>query len=67
MSPRGESLTPTILYTHCVCMLKRTSIYLDTESLKALERIGKCKGNLKAAQMVRIAVAEYIAREERKK
>jgi metal-responsive CopG/Arc/MetJ family transcriptional regulator len=48
-------------------MLKRTSIYLDTESLKALERIGKRKGNLKAAQMVRIAVNEYIAREEKSK
>ena len=48
-------------------MLKRTSIYLDTESLRALERIGKHKGNLKAAQMVRIAVAEYIAREGKTK
>jgi hypothetical protein len=49
------------------CMLRRTSIYLDSESLKALKRIGKKKGNLKAAQMVRLAVNEYIAREEQNK
>ena len=46
-------------------MLKRTNVFLDSQSLKALAKIGKDKGGLKTAQMVRIAIAEYIKRESK--
>jgi len=46
-------------------MLRRTSIYLDSVSLKSLERIGKRKG-LKTAQVIRLALSEYVAREEKR-
>ena len=48
-------------------MLKRTSIWLDKKSLGRLERIGKRKGGLKVAQLIRIAIQEYIHKEEQEK
>lgn len=47
-------------------MLKRHSVWIDTEELKRLERIGKEKGDLKVAQMIRVAIHDYIKREEKK-
>ena len=46
-------------------MLKRYDVYLDQNALKALARIGKTKG-LKLAQMIRLALAEYIEGEKSK-
>jgi metal-responsive CopG/Arc/MetJ family transcriptional regulator len=46
--------------------MKRTSIFLDEKNLKRLKRIGKAKGGLKVAQVIRIAIQEYIDREEGK-
>jgi hypothetical protein len=43
--------------------LKRSNVYLQPEDLEALEEIGKRKGGLKLAQMIRLAISEYIARE----
>lgn len=48
-------------------MLKRTNIFLDTENLKMLAKIGKTKGGLKVAQLIRLAVAEFVERETKKK
>ena len=42
-------------------MLKRTNVYLDTKTLKQLEALGRTQG-LKTAQVIRVALAEYIAR-----
>jgi hypothetical protein len=47
-------------------MLKRTCVYLDTESLKALKAIGRNKGPLKLAQMIRLAIADYIQANKRR-
>jgi hypothetical protein len=47
------------------CMLKRTNVYLDTKVLKALEAIGRPIG-LKTAQVIRMALAEYIQRRKTK-
>jgi hypothetical protein len=41
--------------------LKRYNVFLDTQSLKALAKIGESKG-LKVAQVIRVAIAEYISR-----
>jgi metal-responsive CopG/Arc/MetJ family transcriptional regulator len=46
--------------------MKRTNVFLDEKNLKRLERIGKTKGGLKVAQVIRIAIQEYIDREEGK-
>jgi hypothetical protein len=43
-------------------MLRRYTAWLDTENLRALEKIGRSHG-LKIAQMIRVAIAEYIASE----
>jgi hypothetical protein len=47
-------------------MLKRTNVYLDEQSLKSLAKIGKVKGDLKVAQLIRLAIAEFIQREAKK-
>jgi len=47
--------------------MKRTNVFLDEKNLKHLERIGKAKGGLKVAQLIRVAIQEYIDREARKK
>jgi hypothetical protein len=44
-------------------MLKRICVYMDKQQLKLLERIGKKKG-LKLAQMIRLAISEYLAHQE---
>ena len=44
-------------------MLKRTNVYLDLDGLKALKKIGKAKGGLKPAQLIRMAIHEFIKRE----
>jgi metal-responsive CopG/Arc/MetJ family transcriptional regulator len=43
-------------------MLTRTSIWLDTKSLRALEALAKKKGALKPAQLIRLAIQEYLER-----
>jgi hypothetical protein len=43
-------------------MLKRVSIFLDTDHGKKLAAIGKRKG-LKVSQLIRLAISEFIARE----
>jgi hypothetical protein len=43
-------------------MLKRYTAWLDTDNLRALKKIGRSHG-LKIAQMIRVAIAEYIASE----
>jgi hypothetical protein len=47
-------------------MLKRTNVYLDMDGLKALKKIGKEKGGLKPAQLIRMAIHEFIKRETNK-
>jgi len=49
-----------------VSMLTRHNVFLDSKDLKVLATIGQAKGGLKVAQMIRLAIAEYIKREERK-
>jgi len=46
-------------------MLKRTNVYLDTRTLKQLEALGRTQG-LKTAQVIRMALAEYIQRRKAK-
>jgi hypothetical protein len=46
-------------------MLKRTNVYLDTKTLKQLEALGRTQG-LKTAQVIRMALAEYIKTRKRK-
>jgi len=43
-------------------MLKRVSIFLDTDHSKKLATIAKRKG-LKVSQLIRLAISEFIARE----
>jgi hypothetical protein len=50
---------------HNGIMLRRTCVYLEARDLKALQKIGKKKGGLKVAQMIRLALSEYVQREER--
>ncbi|HEV2387086.1 MAG TPA: hypothetical protein VGS20_07490 [Candidatus Acidoferrales bacterium] len=40
-----------------------THLTLDPKIVKALRRIGKQKGGVKLATMVRVGLADYIARE----
>ena len=40
--------------------LKRTTMWLDETHLRFLEALGKKMGGLKPAQMIRIAVQEYV-------
>ncbi len=47
--------------------MKRTNVWLDEKNLKHLERIGKAKGGLKVSQLIRMAIQEYIDRQEREK
>lgn len=47
-------------------LLRQTSVYLNPVHLKALDRIAKQQG-LRSAEVLRIAIAQYIARERRKK
>jgi hypothetical protein len=41
-------------------MLKRTNVFLDTKVLQELEAIGKTLGGLKVAQVIRMALAEFV-------
>jgi hypothetical protein len=43
-------------------MLKRTNVFLDTKVLKDLEAIGKTLGGLKVAQVVRMALSDFVKR-----
>lgn len=43
--------------------MKRTSVWLEEASIKRLERIGKAKGGLKVAQLIRMAIQEFIFKE----
>jgi hypothetical protein len=42
-------------------MLKRVCVYLDKEALEPLQKIGQKKG-LKLAQMIRLAISDYVER-----
>lgn len=44
--------------------LRRTSVFLDDSNLRALAAIGKKKGELKMAQLIRVAIQEYIDRQK---
>jgi hypothetical protein len=44
--------------------MKRTSVWLDETQIKRLGRIGKTKGGLKVAQLIRMAIQEFIDREK---
>jgi hypothetical protein len=44
-------------------VLRRYTAWLDTQNLQALKEIGRSHGGLKIAQMIRLAIAEYIASE----
>ena len=46
-------------------MLKRTNVYLDVKVLKELEAVGKTLGGLKVAQVIRMALSDFVkARKE---
>ena len=59
-------LTYTRYDDNLLLMLKRTNVYLDMNSLKVLKKIGEKKGGLRPAQMIRIAIQEFIEREKSK-
>jgi hypothetical protein len=44
-------------------MLRRYTAWLDIDNLRTLEKIGRSRGGLKIAQMIRLAIAEYVASE----
>lgn len=46
--------------------MKRTTVFINSDHLKQLSALGATRG-LKAAQLFRIAVDEYLRRELRKK
>jgi metal-responsive CopG/Arc/MetJ family transcriptional regulator len=46
--------------------MRRFSVFLDEKSLAKLVKIGLAKGHLKPSQIIRVAIAEYIQREEGK-
>ena len=47
-------------------MLKQTTIWLHSEHMKAMGTLAKSQG-LKSAQLVRIAIGEYLRRAARQK
>ena len=47
--------------------LKRMSVWLDEKNHKLLEALGKKKGGLKPAQLIRVAIQKYLEREREKK
>jgi len=46
--------------------MRRTTIFLNPEHTRQLAALGKSQG-LKPAHLVRVAIAEYLRRERRKK
>jgi hypothetical protein len=47
--------------------LRRTSIWLEEKNLRLLEAIGKKKGGLKPAQLIRMAIQKFINKESQQK
>jgi hypothetical protein len=45
--------------------LSRTNIYLDPAQNKILAQIGAKKGGLKVAQVIRMAIQQFIEREKK--
>ena len=45
--------------------MKRTNIFLHSEHMKSMNRLAQAMG-LKTAQLVRVAIAEFLRREARK-
>ena len=45
--------------------MKRTNIYLDPAHTKILAKIGASKGGLKVAQVIRMAIQQFIEREKK--
>jgi hypothetical protein len=45
--------------------LSRTNIYLDPAQNKILAKIGASKGGLKVAQVIRMAIQQFIEREKK--
>ena len=46
-------------------MIRRTNIFLHSGHMKELDALAKSRG-LRAAQLVRVAILEYLQRERRK-
>lgn len=60
---------PIDIHTLCIYvvpMLRRLNIFMDAQHLKRLAAIAKKKG-LKTAQLVRLAISEYLERNEGQK
>jgi hypothetical protein len=55
------------LYAEGNMALKRTSVWLDEKNYRVLEALGKKMGGLKPAQLIRIAVQEYVDRKAKEK
>jgi hypothetical protein len=47
--------------------MRRFSVFIDEKALAKLVTIGTKKGNLAPSQVIRLAIAEYIQREEKGK
>ena len=47
-------------------MFKQCTTRLDTDEVQALEEIGRSRGGLSVSQVIRLAVAEYIATEPKR-
>jgi hypothetical protein len=42
--------------------MKRYNVFLEPTSVKTLAKIGSAKGGLKVAQVIRMAIQEFISR-----
>jgi hypothetical protein len=42
--------------------VKRYNVFLEPASIKALAKIGTAKGGLKVAQVIRMAIQEFISK-----
>jgi predicted transcriptional regulator len=64
MDRGGQSLNYAGMLWYDICMLRPTSIYLDTADMKKLERLAK-KDGLKASYLVRKAIKEFLQRSKK--
>jgi predicted transcriptional regulator len=47
-------------------MLKQTTVFLHNEHMKKLKALAESRG-IKTAQLLRVAIADYLRRETRKR
>jgi hypothetical protein len=47
--------------------MKLMSLWIDENQLRDLKALAKKKGSLKVSQLIRMAIAEFLAREGRKR